>query len=357
MTRSPAIEPGTSGGDLPPAARPVATGPVLALDLGASRIRVAAVGPDGRLDARDDDRTPGAQGPDAVVAACIERLRGVVAALDPESRRSLAGIGIAAPGPVDPRIGTLIEPPNVGPGFRDVPLGVPIAEAFGLPVVLERDTHVAALGEATYGVARGVRDFLYLTVSTGIGGAIVTNGELYGGADGVAGEIGHIPVDLDGPPCGCGARGHLEAISSGSGIARQARMAIDAGTAPRLARIAQRLAPAPLEARDVAAAEDDGDPVAAAIMSGARAAFGAALVGLVNVFNPELIVVGGTIAREQGERWLGPARDAVTHQAFRVPRERVRIVAAALGDDVGLVGAQPLLALGRHVIRRGRLAT
>jgi len=349
------MQPKAADSGLPAPARPVATGPVLALDLGASRIRVAAVSPDGRLHARADARTPGAHGPDAVVEACIQRLRGVLDALDGEARRSLAGIGIAAPGPVDPRIGTLIEPPNVGPGFRDIPLAVPIADALGLPVVLERDTHVAALGEATYGIARGVRDFLYLTVSTGIGGAIIANGELYGGADGVAGEIGHIPVDLDGPLCGCGSRGHLEAISSGSGIARQARMAIEAGTAPGLARIAERLAPAPLEARDVAAAEEAGDPVAAAIMAGARQAFGAALVGLVNVFNPALIVVGGTLAREQGERWLGPAREAVTQHAFRVPRERVRIVEAVLGDDVGLVGAQPLLGLGGHAIRgRGR---
>jgi glucokinase len=355
VTRSPAAQPKTPEGDLPAPARRIATGPVLALDLGASRIRVAAVTPDGRLHARADARTPGARGPDAVVEACIERLRGVLEALDPDVRRHLAGIGIAAPGPVDPHSGVLIEPPNVGPGFRDVALAGPIADALGLAVVLERDTHVAALGEATYGAARGVRDFLYLTVSTGIGGAIVANGELYGGADGVAGEIGHIMVDLDGPPCGCGANGHLEAISSGSGIARQARMAIEAGTAPGLARIAERLAPTPLEARDVASAEDAGDPAARAIMDRARRAFGAALVGLVNVFNPELIVVGGTIAREQGERWLGPARDAVAEHAFRVPRERVRIVPAVLGDDVGLLGAQPLLGLGGHVIEgRGR---
>jgi glucokinase len=357
VTRSPAVQPTTPDSDLPPPARPVATGPVLALDLGASRIRVAAVSPDGRLHAWADARTPGAEGPDAVVEACIERLRGVLEALEPEARANLGGIGIAAPGPVDPRTGTLIEPPNVGPGFRDIPLAPPIAEALGLSVVLERDTHVAALGEATYGAARGVRDFLYLTVSTGIGGAIIANGELYGGADGVAGEIGHIPVDLDGPPCGCGAKGHLEAISSGSGIARQARMAIEAGKAPGLARIAERLAPTPLEARDVAAAEDAGDPAAAAIMDFARRSFGAALVGLVNVFNPELIVVGGTIAREQGDRWLGPAREAVAKHAFRVPREHVRIVPAALGDDVGLLGAQPLLALGKYVIGGRRRRT
>jgi glucokinase len=340
----------TAAGDvaLPPPARPVANGPVLALDLGASRIRVAAVTPDGRLLARDDARTPGASGPQAVVDACIERLRGVLERLDPDTRQALAGVGIAAPGPVDPRAGVLIEPPNVGPGFRNIPLAGPVEDALRLTVVLDRDTHVAALGEQAFGAARGATDFLYITVSTGIGGAIVAGGELYGGADGVAGEIGHLAVDLAGPPCGCGAEGHLEGISSGSGIARQARLAIEAGRAPGLAALAGRVAPMPLDARHVAEAEDAGDPDAARIMTYARQAFAAALVGLVNVFNPELVVIGGTLAREQGERWFGPARDAVARTAFRVPRNRVRIVEAQLGDDVGLIGAQPLLALGHR---------
>ena len=337
----------STGVPLPPPARRVANGPVLALDLGASRIRVAAVLPDGRLIARDDARTPGARGPQAVVEACIGRLRDVLERLDPETRRALAGVGIAAPGPVDPRSGILIEPPNVGPDFHDVALSGPVAEALQLRVVLDRDTHVAALGEQTFGAARGATNFLYITVSTGIGGAIVAGGELYAGADGVAGEIGHVVVDLDGPMCGCGAQGHLEAIASGSGIARQARRAIEAGAASGLAALAERLAPEPIEARHVADAEDEGDAEAARIMGYARRAFAAALVGFVNVFNPELIVIGGTLAREQGERWIGPARDAVATKAFRVPRNRVQIVEAQLGDDVGLIGAQPLLASSR----------
>jgi glucokinase len=318
--------------------------PVLALDLGASRIRVAAVAPDGRLIARDDCLTPGADGPTAVLAACTERLRDLVGRLDPATRAGLVGIGISAPGPVDPRTGILVEPPNIGPGFVNVPFAAPIEHALGLPARLERDTNVAALAEQAYGAAREARDFLYLTVSTGLGGAIVARGELYGGADGVAGEIGHLPVETDDVVCLCGTPGHLEGASSGSGIARQATTAAASGRAAGLAALARRLAPAQLDARHVAEAEEAGDPDAAAIMERARAAFAAALVGLVNVFNPELIVVGGSLARAQGDRWLDPARRAVAGGAFRVPRERVRIVPAALGDDVGLVGAQPLLA-------------
>ncbi|MFL5680694.1 MAG: ROK family protein [Chloroflexota bacterium] len=325
--------------------RRVTDGNVLALDLGASRIRVAVVTPDGRVIARDEARTPGADGPAGVVAACIERLRAVAAAAARDGAAPPVGIGISAVGPLDAKNGILVDPPNVGPGFRNVAISTPVADALDLPVSLERDTNVAALAEQTYGAARGATDFLYLTVSTGIGGAIVADGELYLGPDGVAGEIGHIPVALDAPPCGCGGAGHLEATSAGSGIARQARLAIEAGRAPGLADLAARLAPATLEARDVAAAEDAGDPDAAAIMELARRSFAAATVGLVNVFNPQLIVVGGSLARAQGDRWLGPARREVERVAFTIARRRVRIVPAALGDDVGLIGAQPLLGL------------
>ncbi|HEX5590784.1 MAG TPA: ROK family protein, partial [Candidatus Limnocylindrales bacterium] len=260
--------------------------PVLALDLGASRIRAAVVTADGQVLARRDGRTPGADGPDAVVAACIDHLRGVRRDAGPAVAARLGGAGLSAPGPVDPRAGTLVEPPNIGPGFRDVPFAAPIAAALGLPAALERDTHVAALAELAFGAARGCRDFLYLTVSTGFGGAIVIGGRLYGGPDGVAGELGHVVVDLDGPPCACGGRGHIEAICSGSGIARLATEAARAGRSPELAARLEARAPGPLEGRDVAAAADAGDPEAVAILERARTAFAAVVVSLVNVFAP-----------------------------------------------------------------------
>ncbi|MBI2762888.1 MAG: ROK family protein [Chloroflexi bacterium] len=320
-------------------------GPVLALDLGATQIRTAVVGADGRVLARAGRRTPVNVGPAPLIEACIAELRRAAAAVAPEVGRSLVGLGLAAPGPVDPTTGILVEPPNFGPGFRDVPFRDPIAAALGLPAALERDTNVAALAELEFGAARGARDFLYVTISTGIGGSIVIGGRIYGGPDGVAGELGHIPVDFDGPPCGCGGRGHIEALCSGSGIARLATEAARAGRSPALAaRLAAR-APGPLEGRDVGEAADTGDQEAAAIMERARRAFAAFIVGLVDVFAPELIVVGGSLAEAQGDRLLGPAREAITRTAFRIPRERVQIVPAALGDDVGLVGAVPLLAL------------
>ena len=311
------------------------------------------VAADGRILTRREGTTPGAAGPEAVIEACIEFLRGVRDDVDSATASHLTGVGLSAPGPVDPRAGTLVEPPNIGPGFRDVPFAAPIGAALGLPVALERDTHVAALAELTFGAARGCADFLYITVSTGFGGAIVTGGRLYGGPDGVAGELGHLVVDLDGPPCACGGRGHIEAICSGSGIVRLATEAARAGRSTALIDRLSERAPRALEARDVAEVADAGDPEAAAIMERARGAFAALAVGLVNTFAPERIVVGGGLAEGQGERLLGPAREAVRTTAFRIPRERVQIVPAALGDDVGLIGAVPLLALAAAASTNG----
>jgi len=238
---------------------PLAAGPVLALDLGATRMRSAYVGTDGTLLGRREAPTRVDAGPDGVIADAIELLSVVRASLTTakprqgatETHRPVA-IGIGAPGPLDPSGGRLLEPPNLGPAFWNLPIAERIASALEMPAVLERDTNVALLGELGFGAARGARDALYLTVSTGIGGSVLSDGRILSGPDGAAGELGHVVVDFNGPVCGCGARGHLEALSSGVAIARAAREAVEAGGATGLAERARRIAPTPLSARDVA---------------------------------------------------------------------------------------------------------
>jgi glucokinase len=329
---------------------------VLALDLGGTQVRAAVVRGDGTVLTQRRTRTPVEEGGESIVRACLETLVDCRRAYAETARPiGIAAIGIAAPGPVDPIRGWVIDPPNLGPTFHDTPLAARASARLALPAFLDRDTQAAALGEGAFGVARGCQDFLYLTVSTGIGGAIVSGGILLRGPDGTAGELGHLLIDRHGPVCGCGATGHLEAIASGSAIARAARLRIEAGESPVLARLARERGTA-FGAREVAEAEIAGDPVAAALMGDAREAFAAACVGLVDVFNPALIVVGGSLAAGQGDRWLDPARAAVERAAFRVPGRRVRIVPAALGADVGLVGAAVLVAqrLGLEVsVRAG----
>ncbi len=330
--------------------------PVLALDLGGTQIRAAAILPDGRLVARVARQTPLEDGPEAVVAACVSAVAEARRRAPSEVASSVVGTGVSSAGPVDPWSGIVVDPPNLGPSFRDVPLAARIEEATTLPAYLDRDTNVAALAEASFGATRGCDDFVYITVSTGIGGAVVTEGRLLHGPDGSAGEIGHLCVDLDGARCGCGGDGHLEAIASGSALARDAAAAVAAGLSPYLANLGTSAAE--LSARDVADGEEAGDPFCGALMRRARRAFAIACASLVDVLDPARIVVGGSIAVAQGDRLLDPAREEIARSSFRAPAARVRVVPAALGADVSLVGAQPLVTarLGDPAWRRGRPA-
>jgi glucokinase len=226
----------------------------------------------------------------------------------------------------------------------DIPLTAALGEALNLPAFLDRDTNVAALGERAFGAARDCDDFIYLTVSTGVGGSIVLGGEILHGPDGLAGELGHIPVTLDGPRCGCGGIGHVESYASGAGLAKLAEAAVAEDRSPFLAERAAALGGAArLSAVEVADGEDAGDPTCVDLMARARRAVAVGCVGYVHSFNPHRIVIGGAIAEAQGERLLGEVRDAIRNEAFKALSRHVTVVSAGLGGDVSLAGAQPLV--------------
>lgn len=311
--------------------------------------------PDGSRLTRVATETPKDRGVAAVVAACATALEEARDAAPPDVRAGIAGIGISSPGPVDPHSGTVLSPPNLGSGFENVPLAAELEASLGLPTFLDRDTNVAALGEAAFGAARGEPDFLYITVSTGVGGSIVTDGRLFHGPDGLAGELGHVPVDLDGPRCGCGGYGHLEALASGTGLAREAREAVETGDSPFLAARADEHGIDELSARDVAEGEDAGDRTCGRLMDRARRALATACVGFVNAFNPHRIIIGGAIAQAQGDRMLGPVRDVIAREAFSRLATAVKVVAPELGPDVSLAGGHPLVLarLGDPAWQRG----
>ena len=238
-------------------------------------------------------------------------------------------IGIAAPGPLDHERGIVHEAPNLA-DFREVHLAEDLGVNLARPVFIDRDTVVAAFAEAAFGAARGVADFVYVTVSTGIGGAIVSEGKILRGVSGTAGEVGHWPVDPAGPRCGCGDVGHVEALASGANIAR----AYGVGSAA-----------------DVFLAAKRGDARAREVLARAHRALADLAVGLVNVFNPARIVVGGGIATGEPDFVFGAMREAIRERAFAVPAAAVEVVPAALGDDVGLIGAA-LMARERAEGRR-----
>lgn len=326
-----------------PARRP--RGPVLALDLGATNARAAVVTPDGRLAGRGAGSIPVESGRDAVVDYCLgllteardEHLRG--------GGEPPVAVGIAAPGPLDPRRGSFIDPPNLRGSWWGFAFAPTLGEALGLPWAMGKDTNVNILGERDFGAGESSGDLIYLTISTGVGGAALSGGRPVVGPDLVAGELGHMTVDMDGPICGCGGVGHLESLASGTGIARRAAevLATDA-EAPVLRRMAAQIAPTDLTAVHVSEAASLGDPAAGVIIERARRAVAVAVVSIVNVFGPDVVILGGGITLAWGERLIEPARKAVAETAFRIQAQRVRIVQAALGDDVGLIGTVPLVA-------------
>ena len=216
-----------------------------------------------------------------------------------------------------------------------MPLAALVSQQLDLPAYLERDTNVAVAAEWRYGAARGAGTVVYITVSTGVGGGAIIDGRPLVGPDGTAGEVGHIVVEMDGPACGCGGTGHVEAIASGTALAREARALIERGASARLAELAAR--GADMDAELLARAADDGDAAARGVLDRAWAAIGALCASLVNVLDPDVIVIGGSIA-EHRPRLFDAARRGIADGAFDVPASRVRVVPAALGDDVSLIG-------------------
>jgi glucokinase len=324
--------------------------PILAIDLGGTRIRAAYVSPDltvacrRAVDTRDEDG----------VAAVVDRICRLAVDVRDEARAGgLAdpiGTGISAPGPLDPWRGVVVAPPNLA-GWRNVHLTDAVATATGLSTFLERDTNVAVMAEWRHGAARGVENVIYVTVSTGIGGGIVVDGRPLIGVDGTAGEIGHLTVELDGPLCGDGAPGHVEAIGSGTAIAREGRALLERGSAPILARLVEQAAAAPDAPADpselvgatiVARAADEGDAACQAVLARAWSAIGAMCAGLVNVFNPECIVLGGAIAVHRPEL-IAVVRYEIDRRAFATPARRARVVLSEHRDDVSLIGSLPIV--------------
>ena len=312
--------------------------PVLAVDLGGTQIRAALITPDREVHCRHAEPTREEQG----VAAVIERICKVVAAVRDEAAAdglpAPIATGIAAPGPLDPKQGVMLDPPNLR-GWADIPLADLVSRCLDLPTVLERDTNVAVMAEWWYGSARGTSDAVYVTVSTGIGGGIVSGGRPLTG-HGLAGEVGHLVVELDGPMCGCGGIGHVEAIASGTAIEREARTLLDRGAAPGLARLVAD--GAAVDSVLVARAADQGDPDAAALLNRAWVAIGALCASLVNLLDPEVIVIGGGIAEHQ-PRLFEVARVELDRRVLPALAGRTRIEPAALGGDVSLIGLLPIV--------------
>ncbi len=287
------------------------------------------------------------EGPERVVARIADTVRGLLrqAGVREEEVRYIV---VGAPGPLDPLSGMVYHPPNL-PGWDSFPLGERVSQCFPLSSVkVDNDANLAALGEYYFGYERAFRDLVFLTVGTGIGGGIVMEGRIYHGCCGAAGEFGHMAiVPQNGPLCGCGSRGCLEALASGTAIAREARDAVKAGKRSLLLEAAGGEIDR-LTAEVVGEAARKGDEVACAIVARAGHYLGIGLANLVNIFNPAAIVLGGGVVYGLGEMLLGPARDEMMRRAMEFPARKVQVLEGRLRGRAGLLGCFALIAQSKE---------
>lgn len=323
--------------------------PVLAVDIGGTKILTALFSPGGKMLAQKKQPTLVQEGVKPVVARLISAI-GALMEQNKVKPSQLGGIGIACAGGIDTGRGVVVTPSPNMPGWVDVLLADIIRERFDVNVYLVNDASAAALGEHRYGAGRGVNNLVLLTLGTGIGGGIIADGGLYLGAVGAAGELGHMTVDDSGPVCGCGNKGCLEMLASGRAVARDAIKRINQGGKSVLTGMVDGKLEN-ITAEMVGAAARNGDALAREIIARAAYYLGVGLVNIVNIFNPEMIVLGGGMAG-MGDLLIGPGRRLVDERAFSISSRAVRIVTAQLGNEAGVYGAA---AFVRDKIRGERL--
>jgi glucokinase len=307
----------------------------LGIDLGGTKILTAVVTSQGKMLSRDHSITPAQKGREAVIQSILESANHALEQAD-IAISELTAIGVGAPGLSNPETGVLFTSPNL-PGWQNVPLRDIMQERLGNKTFLINDANAAALGEFYFGTARGARNFIYITLSTGIGGGIVIDGKIYSGAIGAAGEVGHMTIDDDGPICNCGNRGCWETLASGTALAREARQRIEEGVTTSILEYAERDIEK-VTAQVVHSAAEHGDSLAKELIAQTGYYVGVGLANLINIFNPELIVIGGGLSNI-GDMLLKPAFKTAGERAYKEAFQVMRFASAELGRNSGVLGA------------------
>lgn len=306
----------------------------IAVDIGGTKLRAASYPYDTteptkvtRVQTQHADRT------------LLERVVEIITSVWPENEQ-VAGIAIAAPGPLNPFEGVILSAPNI-PEWVNFPLRQIIQDHFQVPVLVGNDANLAALGEWKFGAGQGHHHLIYLTVSTGIGSGIIIDDKLLLGEIGIAAELGHVTVLRDGPQCSCGKFGHLEAIASGTAIAKWVEKEIAQGASSVLSINTQ------ITARKIAEAANAGDSLSIKALMRAGTFLGQAIADYVHIFNPTIVIIGGGVSRS-GNLLFIPIEQALQNAIFDPHYlDNLKIVPAALGDDAGLLGALALIRADR----------
>lgn len=284
---------------------------IIGVDLGGTKIATGLATKSGKIIKETEILTEAQDGPKEV----LNRIKESIYAVAGKKIKQVAKIGVGAPGTVNYKEGSVLYPPNL-PGWKEVNLRDLIKKEFNAPVYVDNDANCAALAEAKYGAGQEIKDFVYVTISTGIGGGIIINKKIYRGAIGAAGEVGHMFITKDGKKCSCGQYGHFEGLAAGGAINRHYGVT----------------------ALEVTEAAKKHKRWAFKIINEVADTIGLGFANIVNILNPELIVVGGGLSN-MGEILLQPIRFALKKYALPLPYKSVKIVRAKLGTKSGLRGA------------------
>lgn len=309
----------------------------IGIDVGGTNVKIALVDNKGKIIYSNSIPTRAEMGYEYT----INNMKDAITELIKETKsdpKNIESIGFGFPGQIDYQKGIVRLAPNI-PGWVDVPIAEIMEKEFGIPTRVDNDVRCAALGELNYGAGQGCDNLICITVGTGIGSGLVINGKLVRGASNAAGEIGHIKLDMNGGPlCGCGDRGCLEAFASGPSIVALAEEYIKGGKSTKY----RELANPDITPYIVSEAAKQGDPVAKRIFTIVGEYIGIGLASVVNLLNPEKIIIGGGVAAA-GDLLLTPIKESLVKRAMPIAGSAVEIVPAQLGNSAGVIGASLLI--------------
>jgi len=304
----------------------------IGIDVGGTNVKGALVNRDGTVVSRVQRPTE--------VEAATKSVIGVAETLQQQAAAdglNVAACGVGAAGFIDSHRGAVTFAPNTL--YDDPEIGAAVGSRLGVPVVVDNDANAAAWGEYRFGFAAGIPHLTFITLGTGIGAGFVVEGRLVRGSTGAGAELGHMVIDPKGPRCPCGLRGCLERFASGSAIAEAARIELEAGAASSLTSVVSAIEL--VTAEDVAKQAAQYDDLSSSVLRRAGTMLGVGLANVVNLFDPTVIVLGGSVVKA-GEAYLGPARDELAERLVAQRRRPARLDVSSLGDDAGLLGAAAL---------------
>lgn len=316
----------------------------IGVDLGGTKILTAIADEKGAILSSIKVPTEASKGQEVIIENICNSVYTAIEKAD-IAKEEVVRLGIGSPGPLNSKEGIIYENANLP--WKNVPIVKLLEERLDMPVLLENDANAAALGEKWFGAGRDVDNMLYVTVSTGIGGGIIVNKKIYHGAFDIAGEVGHMIIDPSGPICGCGNHGCLEAFASGTAINRMGKEAVREDLDTILVELSAG-DPEKVDGRLISQAAEQGDLVAKDIWNKAGNYLGIGIANLLNILNPEMVVLGGGVMKA-GDLLMNPMIDSLKKYAFESAITSTKICQAVLGDDVGVKGAIAV-ALGDRLL-------